>query len=397
MKNMHIQAAITILLFSSISISGNYFVDEFGSDVTGDGSSGNPWATVGYAVNQISDTEIFVYCSGTIDETPNGGIVVIPDSLYAPITIDGLGSSIWRVQCDARSIPATPADTVSICNFAELSPTTSGPSEYAIRIGYMTHIHDIDWIHGYTNAIFMEEFATPPPDYWYYGANIYNIGDPGTAGDNGFTQNETGISCLTYIGLVDVYVTNSNLHSNDCGIYAYIEGFIHVQNSHIWQNGAGIVSGSLSAYSNHIYENTIGIECINVRRNTYISSNIIHDNDNYGIYWWIFDYVDPWIELWVTDNEVYLNGASGILVRGEYEFSDLFFNISDNTIYGNSGNGVMLVSEYHQGPPNEIKNNTVTDNDSIGISVELPYHNGDIPRLDLSGNTILSNVSHGCV
>jgi len=49
--------------------STDYYVSTTGSDLTGDGSAGNPWATIQHAIAQVSDTDTIHLASGTYVET----------------------------------------------------------------------------------------------------------------------------------------------------------------------------------------------------------------------------------------------------------------------------------------------------------------------------------------
>lgn len=77
--------ALSIPLGSLLANPGTFYVATAGSDITGDGSVIKPWATIGYAVSQVSDYDTIIVAAGTYYE----GTVHVDK----PLTIQGAGSS----------------------------------------------------------------------------------------------------------------------------------------------------------------------------------------------------------------------------------------------------------------------------------------------------------------
>ena len=387
-----LQASIFfLLLLNSASFSDEFYVDEVGSDVTGDGSIGNPWATVGHAVNQLNDTPTIIYCSGNIDETPNGGIVVLPDSLRA-LSIDGQGSAVWEVQCDVSAVTATASDTITICNFAEITPAAGGPGDYAVRAGSLNKIHDIEWIHGYTSAIFIDEETPPDSREKSIDASIFNIGTPGAPGNNGITQNDYGLHCISSL-YTRIYLESSNIHDNgsavDCELYDNeLYGGLFIHYNHIWQNGAGISvheGSAISASSNYIYENSgDGIYSYNGCWHHFMS-NCIYGNEADGIHLWSDSSGVP-IAVTIRSNDVYSNGQRGLNLINEWApIFDIYY-VEANNIYDNESDGIWfesLVHEYVMGFEYYICDNNVTVNGGTGMTVRLPYCSGILPSITI--------------
>ena len=55
----------------TVAAAETYYVATTGSDTTGDGSAGNPWATIQYAINQSSSGDTVTVEEGTYYEAVN--------------------------------------------------------------------------------------------------------------------------------------------------------------------------------------------------------------------------------------------------------------------------------------------------------------------------------------
>ncbi len=67
------KTAITIFLVFSLSaavpaLAADYYVATTGSDASGDGSAGNPWKTIAYAISQVVADDVIHVAAGTYDE-----------------------------------------------------------------------------------------------------------------------------------------------------------------------------------------------------------------------------------------------------------------------------------------------------------------------------------------
>ena len=113
-------AAALVLVFSlaavlissdSVSAQPRYYVSTTGSDTTGDGSEGNPWRTIGYAIGPASDGDTIIVASGIYNEND----LNVGESMR--IQGAGMGSTIVDAQYGGRVF------SIGACDF-ELSGMT---------------------------------------------------------------------------------------------------------------------------------------------------------------------------------------------------------------------------------------------------------------------------------
>lgn len=75
----------------------DYYVATTGSDTLGDGSSGNPWATIGYAISQVSSDDTINVAAGTYDVTSvinvNVANLTISGASATTTIVDGSGKN----------------------------------------------------------------------------------------------------------------------------------------------------------------------------------------------------------------------------------------------------------------------------------------------------------------
>jgi len=112
------------------SAASTYYVDPSGSDTTGDGSSGNPWLTIQYAINQVLDSDTINVAAGTYTETV--------DLKGKELTIDGAG--VGNTIIDASSLSG-----YAISNFGDHTTirdlTLIGtPDNYGFKV---SHVSDV--------------------------------------------------------------------------------------------------------------------------------------------------------------------------------------------------------------------------------------------------------------
>ena len=53
----------------NVSAASTYYVDPSGSDVTGDGSSGDPWQTIQHAIDNAVDGDTIIVNAGIYEES----------------------------------------------------------------------------------------------------------------------------------------------------------------------------------------------------------------------------------------------------------------------------------------------------------------------------------------
>ena len=78
---------IAVVGTGTVAAAGNWYVSTTGSDTTGDGSSGNPWLTINYAISQAINDDTINVAAGTYTEQ-----VVINKNL----TLSGTGNPIIK-------------------------------------------------------------------------------------------------------------------------------------------------------------------------------------------------------------------------------------------------------------------------------------------------------------
>lgn len=101
MKNKLTVFALLIFLFAGISYAQTFYVSTTGNDGTGDGSSGNPWLTIQFAINHASVTpgSTIEVAAGTYAEnlTISKAITLISTSGAASTTISAPGGTAINI------------------------------------------------------------------------------------------------------------------------------------------------------------------------------------------------------------------------------------------------------------------------------------------------------------
>jgi len=97
-------AALLLLVFAAVPAwAGNtYYVTKIGNDTSGDGSSGNPWLTISYALTQVSAGDTINVAAGTYNEniTIDKAVTLLSASGKDVTTIEGdvaLGGELGTV------------------------------------------------------------------------------------------------------------------------------------------------------------------------------------------------------------------------------------------------------------------------------------------------------------
>jgi len=88
--------AVVIILANPVVAQNTYHVSTTGSDTTGDGSEGNPWRTIGYAIGPASDGDTIMVAAGIYNEHD----LNIGESMR--IQGAGVGSTIVAAQYSGR-------------------------------------------------------------------------------------------------------------------------------------------------------------------------------------------------------------------------------------------------------------------------------------------------------
>jgi hypothetical protein len=111
MKGFRISVVIIVLFLGTVCLGATKYVATTGNNSTGDGSIGNPWLTIQYAVSQIATGDTIKVGAGTYLETANNYL-----SLNRAIT------ATIESQSGSNDVYITPSNTTSILRL----PTAAG-------------------------------------------------------------------------------------------------------------------------------------------------------------------------------------------------------------------------------------------------------------------------------
>ena len=105
---VHFRLRITVMVIAACSFFSSYATDRYvsttGSDVTGDGTSGTPWATIQYAVNQSVNGDVINVASGIYNESV---------TVNKQLTLKGAQFGIDpRPYALSARVPGGPAETI---------------------------------------------------------------------------------------------------------------------------------------------------------------------------------------------------------------------------------------------------------------------------------------------
>jgi parallel beta-helix repeat protein len=334
---------------AQVTAAGNtWYVDDGGNDITGDGSPGNPWATIQHAIDDAGVTD---------DDT-----IIVGDGNYTEnITVNK--SLVIQSQNGAASTTITPADNgldvfnITVDNVI-ISGFTISRTIFSLFAGIILSGTAGDQITGCTisNNILNNNVAGIWLDY---------------ADDNIISANNCDGNCF------GIYLVNSRdnmITGNSCmneiptegitsGIMLADSTYNTISNNRCNRNGNGIT----------VYQN-----CFN---NT-ISNNYCADNNHMGGSW--------------------IDGATGygILLMGPAENNYIFGNTcgryydeDTSTDYDENEKSGICLSDYESAPSNNniIAGNICNYNPQSGIRLDFDedYNTGNI----LMGNTCNNNHS----
>ncbi len=312
MKNKFTVLALLMFVITSMSFAQPYYVSTSGSDVTGTGTAGNPWATINYAIATVSAGNTIIVAAGTYSET-----VIIDKALILQGAKAGLDArsrsgaeTIISSSNASGSIQIGPvAGTVTIDGF-----TVSGSPVKALHVTGATTtviVQNNIFESATTDGINLFRAQNATVEYnWVKGAGTSGI----TAGDDAGTPST-----------LDDIITTATIRYNK------------IQNSRF--GITGYQTGSVISYNEVIGNATLGSGIGGQFYSSTISNNTIHDYSNgAGI-----AFNNPLSanradshDVTTTQNKVYGNSA-GIYVNQALAGQNILVNhnnISGNTTYG---------------------------------------------------------------
>jgi parallel beta-helix repeat protein len=327
---------ICIFLPVFFSYATTYYVSKSGADESGrDGSSSEPWLTIGYAVEraEVGTGDVIEVGDGVYEEN-------IP--IYKSITLQG----------------ATAPSPPSIVGAVLGGPGTSG-GHFDLRANDIT-------VDGFT----FDAHAAP-------GIGAVNSTSGHTITNNYFYKRGRGV--FFGDGSEACTITNNTIdQSGECGLFIGGTGGHTIQGNTILNSGDHAIDIRNSVTTtvtinngNQITGNTNN--GISISGPATVDGNTITGNGANGI-----SIDGNTTGVTVSNNtQIDNNGEHGIKVYGSA-------TISGNTIHMNNNNGVYVTCSA------TIDNNTITNNQSNGIETEDNANN-----LVINNNQIEGNNSHG--
>ncbi|MFC1839599.1 carboxypeptidase regulatory-like domain-containing protein [Thermodesulfobacteriota bacterium] len=311
MKKIIFYLCFSILFVLSISISSaiaanDYYVDaSSGDNISGDGSQGNPWMTISYALAQVTGPEVTIHVAPGVYDTVMDGTwyEVFPIYLKDGVSIEGEDKNTTIIDAGLTAVVFIGLDITSETFISNLTirngKNTSGSSH---NDGNIT-LHNAD--------IIIENNIIEGGQVQYYGAGILCIGSSPSILNNEFINN-VGSTIL---------VTNFNYDGTSFPV-----------------DSSPLISGNI------FRNNSGGSGAIYIDAWIYTGSPVIINNNITG------------------------TNGNGITVGGGAEYGGTIFDtkIYNNTISNNSQDGISLEKFYNGSV--EIVNNIIANNGNFGIN-----------------------------
>ncbi|MCP3978337.1 MAG: DUF1565 domain-containing protein, partial [bacterium] len=326
------------------------FVDRvFGSDATGDGSFGNPWRHITYALTQVSGPETIQVRPGTYDATIDG---------------EGFG----------EVFPIPLADGVSVL-------ATGGASVTTIDAQGVAGVLRADGIAAGTR---LEGFTITGGDATGQGGGIYLVNASLEIRDNVITGNQVQGSSsgsgggLYIVGTSSAIVENNEISDNlSDGSNSAFGGGIFISGS--GTSGSRVegntIAGNRCGFASTVYGGGIYVSSSAEIRDNLIDGNVLEGSTKYGggIY-------ASGAAVRLFGNRIFdhagVSYGGGILGSGLSSFGRIVNNIVAGNEATIAGGGIRLQSSSSV----ELVNNTVAYNTGDGIS------------FDTSGAVLTSNI-----
>lgn len=413
------RAILYILLIywtASTSFATVYNVSPTGSD-SGDGSTGNPWRTIKYAVSRVAANQghIIRIAAGTFIE--NGPIDVPPG-----VSIEGAGidQTIIKANSSFYYNPGTPGFATDKFLFSFKSNSVVAGNQ---TIKNFTIDGDGKKVHGgiyvnNRNNIVVENIKIQYVNFsglWFWG--VSNSAIKGLKlkdcawGSAGWCSGALQIANGSNVDISEFDIDEGrgygikNLGQNQNSAFPNIklhDGRVSVAPAGAWNNGSapnitiefwGSSFGGTEIYNCYLDNHVSLVTYPVVQRTTPLK---IYNN--------VFDILGPrakgngyGLELSVYDVEIYnnwFNGGSTPMVNwGDHQFEN--WNIHHNTIYGvSSGYPTAMVVSYKGGLKNvNIYNNTAEMTGSATVNF-IEFNNGGVgENINIKNNLIINSNS----
>ncbi len=344
-KSFFTLIATFILVFSFISIEAisvsaatTWYVDDGGSNTTGDGTLGNPWATIQHAIDDagvLAGDTIHV-AAGTYSEN----IIVNKSLTLTGNTIDP-SAVIINGDSENRGIVVTiNANNVTITGFSITGSGSTPLEDCAVGLGAVSGCN-ID-----NNII----------------SNNDGIGIALQMSNGNYIQNNTlDSNNIAGIGLLGSS-NNNILNNTSINTIEYIDGSNHL--------GYGIVLAAIDTNSDNCPEFT--------SNENVIDGNTCTGNEVDGIY----------LDDRCNDNTITNNVISGNAKNGIYCWKSSGNTITDNAITNNYLNGIQLMASQD----NNITGNSITGSENgILIRSGNSFDGSSWSHFVSTGNTINYN------
>jgi len=330
MKKLSLFLLISIMLISCKSLfAADYYVDaNIGSDTTGDGSSGNPWKTITFALTQVggsaSDPEVINIAAGIYDLALGENF---PITISSYISLKGESRDATVLDATGASASVLYAQDESNISLENLTLTGSTGTEGIGGGGILM----ID------SSISANDISITG-NLVYYGSGIFCYGNSTLTINNSLVNDNDGIG-IYILSKSNFIINNTEISNNNgdgiCGNALTIDA-----DNCIFKNNKSIglyfyTDLDMNITNCEFYENQGG--GIEIRGNiAWFADDMIYNNKQFGIS--LFDCENTYIDYCDIIN----NDGNGLNLSGCANN----INISDSLIsgnYGSSGGGFYIM------------------------------------------------------
>ncbi len=375
MKNRMVYLALAIMLVLAMVpvvapgvalAQTTWYVATTGSDTTGDGSFGNPWRTIQYAVDQSSSGDTIVVAAGQYDES-----VTVDKSL----TLEGAQAGV-----DARDPRG--AETI-------VDPGSGWVALHATE--YATQVK----IDGFTFKGRRGAVTIESPTSEFLNNIVYPV--------ERVAGNPQG---LVYI---NGNATNVTVRQNDISPEA---------DDNMWPSGLNALriavtgAGSITVDSNLLrnashYSATVrgaglGVYASDPAATITVTNNEMRDNGSDGM----FTYNSQFGTLTVSGNDIYNNDQVGVKIAPNVQASAIFINennIYDNGTYGVANQGFVGIIDavynywgHSGGPPDEADDAGGRETEEVPPCATVPNESKNETDVSPTTNGVQDDYDH-CV